>query len=169
MSSLYRKSPIATLAKLCSNKGYMITIITGKFHSGFQCSSCFMINLLNTSGSRFLYQFTVQQIKIVPLLIFCRALEYYNTFLVMLWECQFYIKYDQQEPNRYHQHMTIGKICLGWMGAQTSLAHFLLYQQLVCLFILTCSVHRNRLMICWGELMQRSCAWNSCYRFKSFI
>ena len=45
--------------KLCSNKGHIITMITGKFHSGLQWSSCFVINLLNTSRSRFLERFTV--------------------------------------------------------------------------------------------------------------
>ena len=59
LSSYYKKSPNAALTKLCSNKGYIITIITDKFHSGLQCSSGIMINLLNTSRSRFLERFTV--------------------------------------------------------------------------------------------------------------
>ena len=33
-SSYYRKSPNATLTKLCSKIGHIITDITGKFHSG---------------------------------------------------------------------------------------------------------------------------------------
>ena len=59
LSSYYRKGPNATLTNLCSNKIYFITNISGKFHSGLQCSSYFMINLLNISRFRFLERFTV--------------------------------------------------------------------------------------------------------------
>ena len=41
----YRKSPIASLTKLSSNKGHIIINITGKFHSFLRCSSCFMDKL----------------------------------------------------------------------------------------------------------------------------
>ena len=43
--AITKKSPKATLTKFCSNKGYIIIITTGKFHSGLQCSSCFMFKL----------------------------------------------------------------------------------------------------------------------------
>ena len=42
LSSCYRKSPNEASAKFCNSKGRIITNITGKFHSGLQCSSCFM-------------------------------------------------------------------------------------------------------------------------------
>ena len=34
-----------TFTKLSSNKGRTIRNITGKFHSGLECSSCFMVKL----------------------------------------------------------------------------------------------------------------------------
>ena len=40
---------------------------------GLQCGPCFVINLLNNTRFKFLEQFTVQQKKIVPPLIFCHA------------------------------------------------------------------------------------------------
>ena len=45
VAKLLQKKPKATLTKLCSNKGLIIMNITGKFHLGLQCSSCFMFKL----------------------------------------------------------------------------------------------------------------------------
>ena len=53
------KSSDATLTKLCSNKGYVVTNVIGKFYSGLQCSFCIMINSLNISRFGCLERLTV--------------------------------------------------------------------------------------------------------------